>query len=228
MQFVAQIGKLAAFDSVRMDLSMGDGRNHEPAGGARNRMRPTKPPSSMATPTTPPYSIGLARAEHLPALSAIELAAAALLTGYAPASVLTDTTGQQTFADAVRDGRLWVALMKEVPIGFALVKMLADDLPHLEELDVDPRYGRRGVGRALVRAVCEWAAVSGYAMLTLTTFRAVPWNFPFYARLGFVEIPRDTLRPELSAVVSEEAYRGLDPDTRAVMGYRCVTPAIRE
>lgn len=39
-------------------------------------------------------------------------------------------------------------------------------------------------------------------MLTLTTFRAVTWNLPFYARLGFVEIRRETLRPELAAVVT--------------------------
>jgi hypothetical protein len=46
--------------------------------------------------------------------------------------------------------------------------------------------------------------------------------------LGFEEIPRETLRSELLAVVSEEADRGLDPDTRVVMGYRWVPPAIRE
>jgi hypothetical protein len=55
--------------------------------------------------------------------------------------------------------------------------------------------------------------------LSLTTFREVPWNRPFYERLGFVEIPRDTMRPELAAVVSEEADRGLDRDARVVMGY---------
>jgi len=182
----------------------------------------------MTNSTTPFYSIRLASIENIRGLSAIELAAAKLLKGYASESALTETTDEHTFADAARDGRLWVALMREVPIGFALVEMLADDLPHLEELDVDPSHGRRGVGTALVRAVCEWAADSGYIMLTLSTFRAVPWNFPFYARLGFEEVPRETLRSELSAVVSEEADRGLDPDTRVVMGYRCVPPAIRE
>ena len=40
-----------------------------------------------------------------------------------------------------------------MPVGFALVEMLADDLPHLEELDVDPSHGRRGLGTALVRGV---------------------------------------------------------------------------
>jgi hypothetical protein len=45
----------------------------------------------------------------------------------------------------------------------------------------------------------------------------------FYARLGFVEIPPDQLRPELAAVVADEADRGLAPETRAVMGYRCTS-----
>jgi len=31
------------------------------------------------------------------------------------------------------------------PVGFALVEMLAADLPHLEEIDVTPAHGRRGL-----------------------------------------------------------------------------------
>ena len=178
--------------------------------------------------TTPDYAIRSARAEHVPALPAIELAAAQLLRGHAPESVLAETTDERTFADAACSGHLWVALTGSRPVGFALVKMLAADLPHLDEIDVDPSHGRRGLGTALVRAVCEWATVSGYFMLTLSTFRAVAWNFPFYARLGFLEIPRGTLRSELAAVVSEEADRGLDPEMRVVMGYRCGSQAIRE
>ena len=182
--------------------------------------------SEMRDLTATGYSIRSARPEHIPALPAIELVAAQLLRGHAPESVLAETTDERTFADAARDGRLWVASTGNTPVGFALVKMLADDLPHLEEIDVDPSHGRRGLGTALVRAACDWATVSGYVMLTLTTFRAVPWNLPFYARLGFVEIPCETLRPELAGVVSEEAHRGLDPHTRAVMGYRCGPTAI--
>jgi GNAT superfamily N-acetyltransferase len=117
---------------------------------------------------------------------------------------------------------------REHAVSFALVKMLADDLPHLEEIDVHPSHGRRGLGTALVRKVCEWATLRGHLMLTLTTFRAVAWNLPFYARLGFEEITGETLCPELAAVVSEEAHRGLDPHTRAVMGYRCGRTPIGE
>jgi hypothetical protein len=53
-----------------------------------------------------------------------------------------------------------MASMGNTPVGFALVEMVADDLPHCEELDVDPSHGRGGLSTALVRAVCEWATVS--------------------------------------------------------------------
>src|SRR5262245_1066815 len=114
--------------------------------------------------------------QHLRALPAIELAAAQLLRGHAVDSVLSETTDPRTFCDAADHGRLWVAMAGDTPVGFALVQMLADDLPHLEELDVEPSHGRRGLGTALVQAVCQWATVMGYSMLTLTTFRAVAWN----------------------------------------------------
>jgi hypothetical protein len=39
-----------------------------------------------------------------------------------------------------------------------------------------------------------------------------------------VEIPRDLLRPELAAIVSDEAARGLAPEKRAVMAYRPISP----
>jgi GNAT superfamily N-acetyltransferase len=175
----------------------------------------------------PVYSIVQARSRHLPLLPGIERAAAQLLRGYASQSVLNETTDERTLANAAYQGRLWVALAGETPVGFALVEMLADDLPHLDELDVEPSHGRRGVGTALVRTVCEWATVSGFSMLTLTTFREVEWNLPFYARLGFTEIPGHLLRPELAAVVAEEASRGLVPEARAVMSYRCTPAAVR-
>ena len=173
------------------------------------------------------YEIARARPEHLGRLAAIELAAAQLLRGHAPESVLNEVTDGDTLADAARHERLWVVLAGDAPVGFAHVEMLADDLPHLEEVDVEPSHGQRGLGTALVRTVCEWATAAGFPMLTLTTFRFVPWNMPFYTRLGFVEIPLDLLRPELAAVVSDETSRGLAPETRVVMAYRCSQPPHR-
>src|ERR1051326_2652146 len=170
---------------------------------------------------SPRHSIIPARPEDLDALPTLERSAAELLRGYAPDSVLAETTDAATFAEAQRHGRRWVALAGNDPVGFALVVMLSDDLPHLDELDVMPEHGRQGLGTALVRAVCDWVSRSGYPEVTLTTFRAVPWNMPWYVRLGFVEIPPTSVRPELAEVVAEETGRGMKPDTRGVMSYRC-------
>jgi GNAT superfamily N-acetyltransferase len=171
------------------------------------------------------YRFVTARERDIGALGAIERAAAALLRGHAPASVLEEETDPAEFRAAQAGGRLWVALLDDVPVGFALVGMLAANLPHLEEIDVHPEHGRRGLGAALVRAVCEWTAGHGYAEVTLTTFRAVAWNMPFYARLGFETIPAAELRPELVAVVDDETARGLNPTTRVVMRYRTTSVA---
>jgi predicted N-acetyltransferase YhbS len=166
------------------------------------------------------YSILPARPQDIHALAAIELTAAKLLEGHAPQSVLDEATHEQTFREAQAQGQLWVALAEDTPVGFALVEMLARGLPHLEEIDVDPQHGQRGLGTALVRSVCEWVSRSGYAAVTLTTFRAVLWNMPFYSRLGFEEVPMTELGPELEAVVRDESARGLDPKRRVVMRYR--------
>ncbi len=100
-----------------------------------------------------------------------------------------------------------------------MVEILAEDLPHLEEIDVMPSHGRRGVGTALMQAVLEWVAKERYQQIKLTTFRNVPWNMPFYSRLGFVEIPPHELRPELAKIVQDGASRGLPRDLRVVMRY---------
>jgi GNAT superfamily N-acetyltransferase len=173
------------------------------------------------------YSIAPARVRDIGALGAIERAAARLLEGHAPPAVIDEVTEESEFLEAQRAGLLWVALLEDAPVGFALVVMIGHGGPHLDEIDVHPRHGRRGLGAALVWTVCEWASLSGHAEVTLTTFRSLPWNMPFYARLGFREMPADELSAELRAVVEDETARGLDPARRVVMRYRC-EPRLRE
>jgi GNAT superfamily N-acetyltransferase len=103
-------------------------------------------------------------------------------------------------------------------VGFAQLEMVGGQ-PHLEEMDVHPAHARRGLGGRLVETVKEWARDAGHTALTLTTFRDVPWNAPFYARCGFRILAPHEIPPALRAVVEEEAGRGLDPATRVVM--RC-------
>ena len=166
---------------------------------------------------TRPYRIIAARPEDLGRLAAIELAAAGLLAGHAPASVLNHTTSLDDFETAQREGHLWVVLAGDGPVGFAHVEVIESDAAHLEEIDVHPEHGRRGLGTRLVLHVCRWAASAGYSAVTLTTFRDVAWNMPFYARLGFGVVPVEHLSPALCAVVEDETRRGLDPSRRVVM-----------
>ena len=164
------------------------------------------------------FEIVAAEPRHLPALPAIERAAGRLFEGKVPREVLEEGTSADELQSAMVAGLLWVALVEGTPVGFALAEPLARSL-HLEEVDVLPEHGRCGVGRALVAAVRAAAAHRGYDSVTLTTYRAFPWNLPFYELLGFVEIPAGEVPAELAAIVRDEARRGLDPAVRAVL--RC-------
>jgi GNAT superfamily N-acetyltransferase len=110
-----------------------------------------------------------------------------------------------------------VLVVGHPPQGFARLDVLrtaagavaAPGSLHLEQLSVDPDHGRRGVGRALLRAAVAWAGEQGYAELTLATYRDVPWNGPFYASEGF---------EETAAVDDWYLAHGLEPEEE-VMGH---------
>ena len=100
-----------------------------------------------------------------------------------------------------------VFVAHEPPIGFVSVEIV-DGAAHLWQLAVVPSMQRRGVGRALLEAVCDWARGEGYAALTLTTYRDVPWNGPYYEKLGFHEL--SDLTSGLAAIRQHERDLGDD------------------
>lgn len=167
------------------------------------------------------YQITVARPADVPLLPAIELAAARLYAGYAPETALVETVSAEAHADAQRQGHLWVALSDGAPVGFAHVHVIEPMAAHLEELDVHPDHGRRGLGTKLVMAVCAWAASEGFESVTLTTFRDIPWNMPFYARLGFEVIPPEELSSALRSLAEDEARRSVVPWARVAMRRAC-------
>ncbi|SDL58421.1 Predicted N-acetyltransferase YhbS [Arthrobacter sp. ov407] len=92
-------------------------------------------------------------------------------------------------------------------IGFVHV-LEHDQAAHMEQLSVLPEHGRRGHGRALVEAAKNEARRRGYECISLRTYAEVPWNGPFYARVGFVETkPVSDFHKHLAEV--EERF-GLD------------------
>jgi GNAT superfamily N-acetyltransferase len=116
----------------------------------------------------------------------------------------------------VPEGLVWVAADDDQLLGFASTEPF-DDALHLWELAVRLEAQRRGAGRALVMAVAADARRRGLPAVTLTTFRDIPWNGPFYARLGFIEVPPAQANPRLAGLAAHEAGLGLDVANRCAM-----------
>jgi GNAT superfamily N-acetyltransferase len=174
----------------------------------------------------PAYRIRRALAEHVDALPDVERAAARLFAGAGVTLDAGDVTPLAVLRTAQEQERLWVALRGAEVVGFALV-LPSPDHPrlHLAELDVHPDHGRRGLGAALVEAVCDQARRAGLEAVTLTTFRGVAWNAPWYRRLGFREIEDTGLDDELRAFLRAEAEDGLDPQQRVAMRRTLAPPS---
>jgi GNAT superfamily N-acetyltransferase len=121
--------------------------------------------------------------------------------------------------DFVRAGLAWVAADdSDVPMGF-LVADIVDGCLYIAEVGVHPRSARQGLGRQLI----EHTATGEYPALILTTFRDVPWNAPYYQRLGFVNLADDEVTPGLRAIREYQATIGLDRWPRVCMRRNLVT-----
>jgi GNAT superfamily N-acetyltransferase len=105
-------------------------------------------------------------------------------------------------------GTLWVADdATGAVVGFLAATRIGQRL-HIDEFDVARPAQGRGLGRTLLGYVVEWARREGLASLSLTTFRSVPWNAPFYRSCGF-EVWEDDLAPDVAAALAHEAAREL-------------------
>ena len=165
------------------------------------------------------YQVVPARPEHFAAMREVERAAELIfpLDVFPLALRGQSLTSDEEFAEAQRDGLLWCAeaVGGEI-VGYAIAFWAGRDL-HLDEIDVHPAHQQRGVGRALIDVVCAHARANGAPRLTLTTFRCVPWNMPWYERLGFVAFAEGALPPQLSEIFEEEIARGLLRERRVAM-----------
>jgi GNAT superfamily N-acetyltransferase len=164
----------------------------------------------MQIPSVPPmsetdYTIRLARIEELPLLQEIERAAGELFARIGLDHVAEDEPLPLDFLLAQqRLGLVWVvADGNDRPVGSAATREL-DGALHIEEISVHPAHGRRGLGKRLIETLCDWAGGRDYASVTLSTFRDVPWNAPYYARIGFRALEENELSEGLSALLCQE------------------------
>ncbi|MFF9472679.1 GNAT family N-acetyltransferase [Streptomyces roseolus] len=116
-------------------------------------------------------------------------------------------------------GRAWVAVDgTDRPVAY-LIADAVDGAAHIEQVSVHPEAAGRGVGRALIEHLAEVARKEGLTALTLTTFAEVPWNAPYYARLGFRPLADadPALTEGLREISRAEAAHGLAAWPRVCM-----------
>lgn len=165
-----------------------------------------------------PITIEPARETHLADIPGIELAGATLFAeADLPQDIRYRVTAAADLRDAFNESRIWVAIhQSRQTVGFAMAEVV-DRQAYLTEIDVLPAFSRRGTGTRLVRAVLEWARACKFDSLSLITFRHLPWNAPFYEKLGFSMVDSAEHGPELAGLMEEERQVGINMDNRVVM-----------
>lgn len=145
-------------------------------------------------------SVRQARPEDVGRLQAIQLAAGNVFRDIGmPAVADSPPLPTESLSGYRRAGRAWVAADEyDEPVGFVVADVV-DGRVHIEQVSVHPAHARQRIGAMLLDHVAEWAAEQDIAGMTLITFRGVPWNAPYYERLGFRELPETEVSPGLAA-----------------------------
>ncbi|MFE5481630.1 GNAT family N-acetyltransferase [Streptomyces sp. NPDC056527] len=157
---------------------------------------------------------------ELPLLQDIERAAGEPFRSLGMAVIADDEPLPLDVLDGYRRaGRAWVAVDEaDRPMAYLLTDTV-DGAAHIEQVSVHPAAARQGIGRLLIEHLAANAAERGLTALTLTTFTEVPWNAPYYTRLGFRPLAESDpdLTAGLRAIQLAEAAHGLATWPRVCM-----------
>ncbi|RTL95391.1 MAG: N-acetyltransferase [Hyphomicrobiales bacterium] len=160
-----------------------------------------------------------ARAEDAEALPGIEQSAGLAFRAIPELAWLADgdNVSAQRHRALIADGACWVgADDRDRPVGFLSAGIEGDTL-HVWELDVRLDRQGQGIGRALLERAIADATRRGLAAVTLTTFRAVAWNAPFYRKFGFRILEGAEIDGRLTGLLGDEVEHGMALDQRCAM-----------
>lgn len=164
------------------------------------------------------WHIRLAREADAEFLPEIERAAAVLFKNDPDCAKIDmeDVWTEAEHRSLIAKGHCLVAETVDRIVGFLAAQPFGREL-HIWEMDVHPELQGQGVGSILLRASLVDAENSGFRAATLTTFRDLPWNGPFYQRCGFVEVEDLEAHPRLRRELEEEVAAGLPRGRRIAM-----------
>ncbi|MGF6542705.1 GNAT family N-acetyltransferase [Paraburkholderia youngii] len=105
---------------------------------------------------------------------------------------------------------------QEICVGFVMFEPQPTRV-YVQELDVLTSHAGRRIGAALIEEVARIARARQLTQLVLSTYRDVPWNAPYYRRLGFRDLATIELDASLLARRDAHIARGLDESKRVFM-----------
>jgi len=154
-------------------------------------------------------------------LEEIELEAASKISFEdLPEHLRSEAIPRDILKTAQMEGLLLVASENgNTPIGFAVAKRVESYL-HLLEIDVLPRIQRRGIGSMLLDSMIRIAFQHDCQWVSLTTFSHLPWNAPWYDKMGFEKIQTKDMPDFLINILVQEKELGLNPNLRVAMRKR--------
>lgn len=131
-----------------------------------------------------------------------------------PERIFSEFTAPEAWAGRQQAGTLWVAEAGGHIEAFLGATAHGQRL-HIDEFAVAQGQQGKGLGRRMLAEVIDWAREAGFRRMSLTTFRSVPFNGPFYVSAGFRFW--DDAPPEFAAILAGEAARGLKDRCAMVM-----------
>ncbi|MDB2439656.1 GNAT family N-acetyltransferase [Hellea sp.] len=164
--------------------------------------------------------IRLSELKDIPAMSLVEHSAQTAFLTIPELAWVADghVLAHEEHRKAIMAKTSWVSEDKHSHriIGFLSAEALTTEF-HLSEVSVHADFQRQGIGRKLIETAVQYAASRGALTVTLTTFMNVPWNAPFYKKMGFDVIEDGSLGERLSGLLLEEKSHGLSRDNRCAM-----------
>lgn len=163
------------------------------------------------------FSIRPARRDEIEALRQIELDAFFALRDAGGIPGEPSATSAEQLLLMLNDGLLVVAVdADDRAMGFLAATQIGDEL-YINEIDVLRAVRGKGLGKALIVWAVEETGRRRLRRATLTTDRFVPFNAPFYARIGFRVLADDELSCHLRQTLDHQIECGLDPARRVAM-----------
>jgi GNAT superfamily N-acetyltransferase len=167
----------------------------------------------------PTPTVRLARPSDVPLLGSVESSAATLFSTFP--SLAHHSHGppvpQSELEIYLSANNLWVAVDDaDAPIGF-LCGHSIDSSFYIAEISVAEDWQKKGVGRSLIERMCKDVKILSYSDVILTTYRDVPWNGPWYIKVGFEELHVKDWGEQITKKMELEKSEGFDMERRCVM-----------